>query len=229
MKPHIAIILAFCLCACCARCSAAESSIISTNIQTHFVEHGILSAAEISNVVELARQCGLDQAASVNTYYFQPISIDWNFGIEVKGREIESARRISWVTVDVYRHETSPDRKMKSLGKFWVADGEVRTNEFASFIVSNRTIRVKMPRTLALDTADKILKAFATRKIRYGTNDPLWRQAVEEYDFSAPDELTGPGNAGVYKIRKGEYGGCELEFKVEGDSVEIVAVSHFAT
>jgi hypothetical protein len=168
MKPPlIAILLTVCLNAFWTSCQAGESSGTGANLPTNFVERGVLSPAEISSAIALAKQCGLAEAASVETYYFQPISLDWNYGIEVRGREVVSGRWISYVTVDICRHEAGPERKMKSLGKFWVAPGEVRTNDFATFVVSNRTIRVEMPRTLALATADKVVDAFAARKIQY--------------------------------------------------------------
>jgi len=204
----------------------AQGASSSTNIQTMFVERGRLSPDELSTVIALAHKCGLRQVVSVRTYYFEPI-MEWNFGIEARGPEALSGRRISYVTVDIYRHEAQTESLLQSLGKFWVARGEVRTNEFASFSVSNRTIRVKTPRSLPLTTADNIISAFSTRQVHY--SDPSWREEIEKYDFSTPNELMGPGKDGSYRARKGGHSGCEIEFTFDGDKLRVVNVSFFTS
>ena len=228
MKLLIAILLSFGLNAFQVICLADEGSGALAEVQTHFVEHGIISPAEVSSVIALAKQCGLAEALSVETYYFQPISRDWNYAIEVKGREVVSGRRISYLTVDISHHETEPKNKMKSMGKFWVGRDDVRTNDFAMFVSGNRTNRVEMPRTLELATFDKIISAFAARMIHYPDVYASQQKAVEQADVSTPDKLTGPDKDGKSTITKGVYyRGCEIEFTLEGEEIEVVSVSFF--
>lgn len=212
----------------CSLCQAGETLNAATHLHTSFVERGVLSPSEVSNVVALAKQCGVKEAVSVRTYYFDPIDEHWTYGIEVRGREVISDRRISYVTVDVWRHKADA-QKLKAQGEFWVAKGEVRTNEFATFVVSDRTIRVRLPHTIPLATADRMLAAFSAKRVQYPKGQESLREAVEREDFSAPNEIEGPGENGAYKATKGGHSGWEVEFTLEGDTVKIVNIWSFTS
>jgi hypothetical protein len=209
-------------------CRAGDAPNASTNLHTSFVERGVLSPSEVSNAVALAKQCGVQEAVSVRTYYFDPIDEHWTYGIEVKGREVISDRRVSYVTVDVWRHKAEA-QKLKALGEFWVAKGEVRTNEFATFVASNRTIRIRLPHTIPLATADQILAAFSAKRVQYPKGQESLRETIEREDFSAPNELEGPGENGTYKATKGGHSGWGVEFTLEGDTVKIVSIWSFTS
>jgi hypothetical protein len=209
---------------------AASLSNTTTTVETKCVERGVLSSVEVSNAIILARQCGLSQAVRLRTYYFQPISSDWNFGIEVRGAEVVSGRRVAYVTVEVYRHEVHPESVVRSLGKLWVARGAVCTNEFALFAVGGgRSIRVRMPAALPLGTADRILAAFAAKRIEYTKSNRGLRKEIEQSGFSTPDELEGPGVDGRYKARVGASHGREVEFTLEGERVRILSFAYFSS
>lgn len=226
MKARSLSILGAIFFAGCVVSHATESPNPFTNIEMSFVERGVLSPTEISNVLVLASECRVTNPVRIRTFYFDPIDENWTYLIEVKGRETVSGRRISCVTVDVWRHQADA-KKLKSLGEFWVADGEVRTNEFAAFSVSNRTFRVSIPRSLPIETADKILAAFAAKRIQYPDGQKFLQETIEQEDFSTPNELNGPDENGKYKATKGGHSGWEVEFKLENDTIKITTISYF--
>lgn len=226
MKTAAHLILAAVLFVGWVECRATEAPSAFTNIETSFVERGVLSPTEISNVLVLAGECGVTNPVGIRTLYFDPIDENWTYLIEVKGRETVSGRRISCVTVDVWRHQADA-KKLKSLGEFWVADGEVRTNEFATFSAGNRTFRVATPRSLPIETADKILAAFAAKRIQYPDGQKFLQETIEQEDFSTPNELNGPDENGKYKATKGGHSGWEVEFKLENDTIKITTISSF--
>ncbi len=197
---------------------------ISPNLQAVFVDHVVLSPSEISNALILAKKCGLQNPVRISTGYCLPTRA---YFIEVKDRESISGRRIKYLSV-VINHEKTEEQKLFSLGKFWVGSGDIWTNEFATFKIKDQTIRVRMPHTLSLDTADRIITAFSTKRVLYDKNDLWWGEFKPE-SFSAPDSLEGPDENGVFKAVKGDLSGFVVEFKLKGDAVKIIRIGTFVT
>jgi hypothetical protein len=113
--------------------------------------------------------------------------------IRVKGTESIRGREVTFVTVFINREKWAgrprrpSDRPIKSLGEFWVRIGGVQTNKLTTFVVSNRTIRVRLQNGVAISFADRVVDAFAAGKVSY--SDETAKEESKGVDLSEPSGL----------------------------------------
>ena len=213
--------------ACSLRGIAAGSTNNPSSVQMNFVADATLSADEVKAIVKLAESCGIGKVTEVKTFHHLPSSIR---GILVTSDKKVDGRKVTFQTLEVFREgwarETKPTSpaQAKSVGAFWVPGmAWPQTHELMSFATAKGTILVNMDAEIPIDVADRIVRAFATGRIRYA-NDVLPRLMRAE-DFSRPEWLSKSSKGDRFWI---SFSGRldRYEFTLSGSDVEVLRVVH---
>jgi hypothetical protein len=210
-------------------CALAINAQSQSNIRTSFVPDAVLSSNQLDTVIKLAHKCGVKDVAEVRTS--DPCMASVLHEICVQGVETVRGRRSSFVTVCVdfqawmidptYR----PKKPFKSIGKFWVeARYDIQTNTSTIFTVNHHVVHVNFSGDMPLETADKIVSAFAEGKVRYKTTD--LKAQLQNIDFTQPEGLGRAKVSGTYRIgfSEGSCAFCWVEFMFGEKGVVITKV-----
>jgi hypothetical protein len=193
-----------------------------SGIQTDFSKGRNLSTEEAKAVIKLANQGGVTNIAKVSTYYRHPTS---ELGINVSGAEVITGRFVSFVTVHIFTERlagelANPTNVMASEGEFWVRRGfGVQTNTLAVLHVRDRTVRVRVGEKVTLEQADRLVAAFAERKIRYKVTPGN----VGRPDFSRPESLRVGKDGSIWVTYScGDW--CSVSFECVLEKAEVVVI-----
>jgi|SRR5947209_4169149 len=195
-------------------------------IRTNFVSDAILNPAELAAVVGLAKSCGMDQVARVETFHYLP---SLSRGISVISVERTNGRKVTFDRVEVFREgwaysQPAGPVPVKSDGEFWVRPMKsVTVHTLTTFVTSNGTIRVNLSPRIPIGMADKVVKAFATGRIKY--SDQFTESLSKGANFSRPNWLGRAEKSNHYEI---SFSGSlnHYEFVLEGDDVRILVIHH---
>ncbi len=198
-------------------------------IRTNFVADAILKPDEMVSVIALAKSCGVSQVAGIETFHYLPSNTR---GIRVISVERTNGRRVTFDTVEILRqgwtYKSKPEdpAKTRSNGEFWVAKDLRPTihHELVTFSTPQGTIRVIVSPEITMNIADRIIKAFTTRRIKYA-GDSI-RGESDAADFARPTWLGKSATANVYEISFGSSPLVRYTFTLNGDTVRIVSVIH---
>jgi hypothetical protein len=136
-------------------------------IETRYVPDARLSAAELRQVVELAHECGISHVGQIAS---QSVLPNGGFSFNVKSVETVRGRNVSYLSLCVNHRKWIRPRdasEVRSVGSFWSSPESVTKEELTTFPFRGRTIRVRLAPEVDLATADNIVKAIASRSIRY--------------------------------------------------------------
>lgn len=206
-------------------CFAAVTNAV-IGVRTNFAPEAVLSSDELATVIDLAKQCGIPEVTEIYTFNNHlPSSY---FSIGAKSAEVTRGRRVTFVTVQIDREKWSSKEMrrssdiFKSAGDFWVARGGVTTNILTTFSVSGRTARVRLSDAIPLATADKIVEAFASGKIRY--TDKARNEELKGVSLSQPIALDRDhlGFAISFSPSKGSV--VWVFFTLETDGVTVTSI-----
>jgi hypothetical protein len=217
----------------------------AAQLQTNFVADAVLSATEVDTVEKLAVKCGMANVAEVRTLHRHPGN---EAAIEAKSVEETNGRVVTFTTLIIERDgwtfhtNTSAAQRSPRVGQFWVhMPVSLTSHREVTFTVGTNTLRVPVSEDIPLETADKIVYAFAAGRIRFA-DDNVERQ-VEPGTFVPPDGSLKPDYShptrigterqGVMEVRLHKeshlwisFSGRldEYEFKLDGQDVTILRV-----
>jgi hypothetical protein len=164
------------------------------DVETKFEGNAQLSREEINQVIQLARKSGMKNVASIHTYN---IHLSPWYGIGVNGKEEVSGRKIRTENLQVTHSSWmgtnwNPDPQEINVGKFWAKPELHFTFEYTTFQITNLSLRIRLINKLQFETADALMAAIATGKIRFA-NDKI-RQAWESVYLTKLIEIAQFGN-----------------------------------
>lgn len=200
-----------------------------SSIRTSFVPDAVLSSNQLETVIKLAHKCGVAHIAEVRTS--DPCMSPESHGICVQSVDTIRGRKSSFVTVFVDFQEWMvdstyrPKRPFKSIGKFWVENRyDIRTNTPTVFTVNHHLVHVNYSGDMPLETADKIVAAFAEGRVRYKSTD--METQLQNIDFTRPESLGRAKAGGKYMIgfSSGPCAFCWLEFVFNEKEIVITKV-----
>jgi hypothetical protein len=193
-----------------------------SQIKTNFVKGAELNSVEINQVLTLARQSGIEDAAEVETFHYMPPA--GGRGIRVKSKERVDGRNISYDTVTLSKNGwgAKPD---KSLEPFKVRDPKYTTH-LRTYEINKKIIRITIGEGITTTFADKALPAIISKKVRFENN-------AAKDDFNRLGDFTPRG---IYKSDT-EKLGYELflsvpamyilRFRLDNGEVAITGVSFY--
>jgi hypothetical protein len=192
------------------------------NMRTNFVPDAALTPEEVVTVVALAESCGVGHVASVESLHYFPST---ERGIIVTGLEQTSGRKVIFKTVEVFREGwayKSDSANTRSNGQFWIDLHQPPiVHELTIFSTPQGTARVELGSGVPIDIADRVIKAFTTRRITYSGNHT--QDECNGANFIRPNWLGKSDEAGLYEISFS--GGLNrYRFKLADEEVEIVFV-----
>jgi len=135
-------------------------------VKTSFVENAKLNSVELKQVLSLAEQSGIQDAAEVKTFNYLPAG---GRGISVKSRERVDGRNISYDTVLLGKSEwagPAPDKTPKRLGSFFVEESKY-TTLLRTYEINQKTIRIVMDKGIPATFADQVMPAIVSKKVRF--------------------------------------------------------------
>lgn len=140
-------------------------------IETAFDTNAVLSEAQIMDVVDLVRECGMQSVRRIHTYNDMAMASGTHYTIRVGSDGVTNGREIKYSSVSVSYEKWDPggrkNRKiLKSLGNFWV-EGNVDVNRFAIFAAHCGPIRVHLDDSIPLSIADKVVAAMDGSKLNW--------------------------------------------------------------
>ena len=173
MRFHFFAIIALAAAALVLNGAKGFAQINSTApIRTNFFRGPALSAQEMETVIELARQCGMDQAASIADVMILPETKSVPRSLTVTSTEHVEGRKISYSFVLVGCTNWIPvGPGAKRLGKFYVNPPYLHTGEFSLVRFGTNVLRLKVSKDIPLDLADTIMSRFAKRDVRLSISD----------------------------------------------------------
>jgi len=145
----------------------------STQIKTNFVKGAELNSVEINQVLMLARQSGIEDAAEVETFNYLP---GGGRGISVKSKDHVDGRNIFYDTLLLSKNGwdgLEPDKTTKRLGNFCVRELGKYTTHLLTYEVKKNTIRIVIGEGVDIAFADKVIPLIASKKVRFA-NDNDW-------------------------------------------------------
>lgn len=227
MKSVSAIALAALVFAASMFCCLAVETNLFPGVTTEFAPEARLSASELATVIELAKRCGVPDAAEVSTYNnYHPSPF---FSIAVKSREVARGRKVTFVTLQIDREKWSSrelrqsSRVVKSIGEFWVARGGLTTNVLTTFAASGRTIRLRVADGIPLPTAERIVQAFAAGSVRYA--DQKTRDAFTDINISQAVGLDRAKEYFAISFSPSQWTVVWASLRIDRDGVTAVSVS----
>lgn len=230
INSRIAIVLTILVAQGLVCCFGADKTSLS-GVRTNFIPEAVLPERDLKTVVKLAQDCGVTEVAEVFTFKIDSSSY---CGIGVKGVETKDGRQLSSVNALVCSKKWGSQRSkrardvIKSSGSFWIERGDVCTNVVTTFMVPSGTVRVQLADSVSLETADKIVDAFAKGHIKYG--ESLRRKDdLKGVDFSRPVSLEAKGDAFAACYSPLPWVSVYVYFTLDPDGITIVGVDKLAS
>lgn len=186
-----------------------------SQINTNFVKGAELNSVEINQVLLLARQSGIEDAAEVTTFYYLPTRIR---GIHVKSKERVDGRNISYDTVTLSKNEwgAKPDQ---ALEPFKVSDPKYTTH-LRIYEINKKNIRIKIGEGITTTFADKIIPAIVSKNVRF-ENDAAKDDFNRLGDFTPDGIYRSDVNKGGYDLSLSEPSMYILRFILDNGEVVI--------
>jgi hypothetical protein len=179
-----------------------------TSITTDFVQDGKLTSGEISQVLKLARQCGLSNAVKITTFYHLPTVAK---GISVKGEDFiqGSNTRFDTVYIDKIGWNGKPDPTNNLIGNFGV--NQKATTLLRSYELNKQqTIQVSIGEGVEIAVADKVMALFVAGELPFSSHenkDELESTFLRERLGKAKPKM-------IYKEESGQYAFCFDDYPI---------------
>ncbi len=206
-----------------AQTNANEPKYSLPDIKTEFVEGAKLSAAEINQVVSLAKQCGIPDVEYVRTFHYLPAG---GSGISVTSQERKVGRSVSYDCVMVNRtgwgYPITAERK-KKVGAFWVTEPYLSTTHLREFVIVKKAIRLAIGKDVDVALADRVIPLITARKVH--CKDDWTRREFESLDVSQPENILKSPIGEGYEVYL--PGMKILEFKEEKGQVIVIGIASY--
>jgi hypothetical protein len=204
------------------QCPSSHAQGVAAGITTNFAKDATLTPEQVQTVLELARECGLAEPTEVTTRRTHPLNRRF---VVVRGKDHTDGRRSFYEQVDVWFSQwekaVSDGTDVKKRGEFRVVPPYVVKTQFATFEVGGRTVTVQMADdTISLEVADRILSAFATKKIRF-ERSPL--VDMDKPTFRQPTWFGYDQRTKEYIMYFGSIWSCEARCKLIGGEVVVTS------
>lgn len=176
-------------------CGLADAQPVA--VKTNFFQGPALTSKEISEVIELAKKCGLSQPVLISDQRVLPPSSQVPRALVVEGAENVQARKVSreWLIVGCTNWSpATPELGPLRVGSFYVNRPYLRTTESIVFQVGNKSIKIALARTIPLKIADDFVEKLAAGRMHFGpqASDPLWNtDRIFELTGLSQDPVSG--------------------------------------
>lgn len=146
----------------------------------------VLSASEVRQVVELARQCGVAEPAEVETFALLPGK---GFGIAVQGAEHLAGRNTTFDRVSINKKGwagSQPAEAAKWVGDFW-ADEPKQTILRRAYVFRGQLVNVTIGAGVSLDLADVAISRIAEKPIRFDAYETAQQEEWSLFELLVKD------------------------------------------
>lgn len=173
---------------CATHKAMIETPVTTFPFRTIYADRDIkLSPAELIEAVSLAEECGLQDVATIETFYIMPTSqrrICVTSPKRVVGRNTRYDRlymnRIGWT-----EGGASPDDKQ--LGAFWVSKPYKRALLWREYLIANKPVHIQICDGVSIAAADKMITLVIDGKVRF--ENEQCRLAFAALDLSMLDAV----------------------------------------
>ena len=207
MRATLPVLFLAAILACFVQLSKATPTNYVARINTKFIADAKLDADDLTNVVKLAKLCGIGQVVEVRTFHYLP---GVSRGIEVTGADYVSGRDVTYQTVEIFRegwfHNARPAKTLPgtSVGLFWVEGlGLATTHAVRLFDTVNGLSRVEVGFGISTNVTDTIINAFMHTNfiIRESPGfESVVKPSIEQENLRRPEMLTRAENKDHYMI-----------------------------
>ena len=176
-------------------CGLADAQALG--VKTNFFRGPALTAKEISEVIELAKKCGLTEPVLISDQRVLPPSSQVPRALVVQGAERVQDRKVSreWLIVGGTNWSpANPQLGPVRVGSFYANKPYLRTNESTVFQVGNKSIAIALAKAIPLKVADELVEKLAAGCVHFGpqASDPLWNaDRVFELTGLSQDPVSG--------------------------------------
>ena len=197
------------------------SAQLPSQIKTNFVKGAELNSVEINQVLTLARQNGIEDAAEVRTFYYLPTR---NRGIHVKSKERVDGRNISYDTVTLSKNEwgAKPDQALEPIK---VSDPKY-TTYLRIYEINKKIIRITIGEGITTTIADKVIPAIVSKRVRF-ENDRTKNEFNRLGDVIPSSINKSDIDKGEYELFLSEPAMQILRFRLDNGEVVITGVSRY--
>lgn len=185
-------------------------------IRTKFEANAELTAREVSEVISLARQCGISQPAEVRTFYFLPAG---GRGVEVKSMERINGADVAFDELRIRKGgwtDIEASGNVKRVGGFWAEPSGKFTRHFRVQDFRGERIRVDIGAGITDELADKVIALIAAKKVRFPSNDralDFQRRELEEMVGLKPSGLSKQDDGKLWLHFVGRLDALEFRFE----------------
>ncbi len=165
----------------------------SFGVERDYVEGAVLTKGQEREVIDLARECGIENVSRISTYNMFPTPFR---GIlvheveQVEGREV-SSRVLNVSYLEWQEPEARPQKGQVRRGDFWA--GKPRLRKKTILRVAGGECRVESLGGMTAGECEKVLKCFHDGKYELG---PLVKgRALSEVDWSRPTTFSRRGGS----------------------------------
>ena len=189
-------------------------------VKTRF-EADHLNRGELKQVLALAKQSGIEDAAEVETFSYMPAGGN---AIRVKSKERVDGRNILYDDV-VINKEGKPDKKF---GIFQVSEPKY-TWRLRTYKINQNTVRIDLMDGITADFTDKVMQLIVTKKVRF-ENDSVRRDFAKLGNFipaSIGQISPNSMNKGGYQMYLSQPPMHILMFRLDKGEVVITGVDEY--
>jgi len=187
----------------------------------------VLTPREVTEVVSLARECGISEPEEVRTFYWLP---GGGKGVTVKSVERTNAADITFDEIEIGKSGWTgfgASGTVKRVGGFWAEASGKFTRHFRVYDFRGERIRVNIREGITTDLADKVIPIIEAKKYRFSSND-----GALQFERPEMEKMVGAKPSGLSKQQNGElWLHVEdqlnaLQFRFEKGEVILVGVIH---
>lgn len=200
-----------------------------SGIKTIFIPQAKLSLTEVEQVVALAKECGIQDVAEIETGYGLPTFIR---SIIVRGKERVEGRDISMDTIDLERVgwcDRKPGAQAKRCGAFWTEQLKKYTKLMHEYEFAGSVCRITINQGVDPSLADKVIPQVLAMKVRF--RNEHYRLRVEMIMKSQKPLKISKNHfrPGEYDLWFGDHSGSVISFEVNDGEVIVTRIGSWCT
>jgi len=193
-------------------------------VKTNFVAEGQLSAAEVKQVLELAKKLGIANPVEVSTHDVMPGGGRY---VWVKSADRSEGRSTWYDAATIYKDSWTYAEAGKSaiqLGDFWADKNAKNTTLLRRYEFNKETIQIAIRSGVDIAFADKVIPLILSKTVQF-END--WaRQEFEKLKDAKPAVIYKSDSGEGYELRF-EKAMIIVGFKIKKEKVVITGVSNY--
>jgi len=228
-------VLASCGILCCAGAGvslhAEQANVIhgqpqkSREVETKFEHGAVLTPREITEVISLARACGISEPREVQTFSRLPGVAR---GVSVKSVERTNGVDITFDQIVIGKSgwtDSEPSQTAKRVGSFWAEASNNYTRHLRVYNFRGERIRVDLGDGITTDIADRIIPLIAAKKFRFFSKNGALQfdqSEMEKFAKMKPSGLSKQEDGDVWLHFEGQLDG--LQFRFEKGEIILIRV-----